>query len=164
MTHIWRTCPLITPFCNKILHLCYDLIGDKIVRSPLITLLSMMPGSYKQNLKSLLQHFLTSACTVIARASQKPQPLSFVDWACEMDSIGHLERLISWKTDKTVDYTLTWYVWNHFQYSSKFASYLWSPWHNICYLSWIPGFVFLHSAWVTPFFSPHPLFSPPFSF
>lgn len=132
LTQIFYTCPLITPFWDKILRLYYDLIEDRITNSPLITLLLMLPGFYIQDQKSLLWHFLTSACTVIARAWHKSTAASFAVWACKMDSICHMENIISWETGKTENYTLTWSVWNHFPHSQKFASYLWFPCSIAC--------------------------------
>lgn len=46
-------------------------------------------------------------------------------------------------------------VFTHlFRHSSKFTAYLWSPYHNTCYLSWIASFISPPSAWVLlPYFS-----------
>lgn len=63
--------PLYNSFLGQNTLLYYSLVGDRINNSSLITLLMLLPGSYKQNKKHFLRHLLTSAHTMIYRALVK---------------------------------------------------------------------------------------------
>lgn len=101
MIHIWGTCPRIIPFWDKILQLYDRLMGTKYPNEPHITVLSMLPGSYKLVKKSLIRHFLTAACSVIARHWRQAHTLSLADWACEIDRTENLEHMIAWDKNKS---------------------------------------------------------------
>lgn len=84
-----------------------------------ISILSLIPGSYKQIKKSLIRFFLSAACSVIARWRQ-PNPPTLPAWACEMNPIEYLKYMVAWHEDKYDFHKLIWTVWNHFRYSSTF--------------------------------------------
>lgn len=120
MLHIWGTCPHIIPFCDTILQLLTDLVSDTYLNLPKLTVLSLLPGSYKQIKKSLIRHFLTAAQSVIARCRHQTDPLTFGTWACEMIQIEYLENLIVWDDDQSDSHSLIWTVWNNFCYTFFF--------------------------------------------
>lgn len=51
-----------------------------------------------RKIKTYSAIFLTAALTVISRNWSKPEtPSPMVDWACEMDSLSHVEHMVSWE-------------------------------------------------------------------
>lgn len=58
LLHIWWECPQICKFWDSIMQLYTIVTGEVIPNTPQITLLSILPGSYKNIKKGLLRHLV----------------------------------------------------------------------------------------------------------
>lgn len=67
MSHIWYYCPRVQNFWREIFRVYMAVTRINIPPDIFISVLSMIPGTVKNIKKGILKHFLTAACTIIAR-------------------------------------------------------------------------------------------------
>lgn len=111
LLHIWWECPSVHNFWDMILQLHTRATGVTIPNTPQITLLSILPGSYKSIKKGLLRHWLTAARAVIPRHWRSAHAPSLTDWILEMDHIERMETLLSQELDTYEQCRQIWLPW-----------------------------------------------------
>lgn len=82
----------------------------------------LLPGSYKQIRKKNCP--FSAARSVVAKSLHQPVVPSLADWACDIDRIEHIERMVAWDGDKSKSHTIMWTVWLHFWFSSDFDTFV----------------------------------------
>lgn len=65
LLHIWWECPPVYDFWDVIFQLYTRVTGVSVSNMPQVTLLYILPGSFKYIKKGLLRHWLTAARTII---------------------------------------------------------------------------------------------------
>lgn len=91
--HIWWDCDVIRPFWTQIFQI-YNEINDKpLTPSPVIALLSILPGTLKSQKHSLLKFFLSAARQLIPRHWKTTSPPSLIEWVAEIKDIMLMEEM-----------------------------------------------------------------------
>lgn len=145
-------------FWQLIFELYCKLMTIYIQPPPEVVLLSMIPESFRSVKKDILQHFLTSARTVIPRHWKSSTVPSLGEWAIALNSIRDLERILAREVGKEVQFSLTWTTWSMFRYISDFQTWAESdtdpspmhPWQSV----FLPWFCFLLISFSCPVLYP----------
>lgn len=112
--HLSKTSPVLEKKHSKTLQLLDTLTRTKLPNKLLITVLSMLLGSYRQIKCNLSKHFNTAACSVIARHWRCMAVPLMAEWACEMNNINHVDHMNTWDEDKSEFYNCTLTAWSYF--------------------------------------------------
>lgn len=92
--------------------------GEVISNTPQITLLSILPGSYKNIKKGLLRHWVIAARLVILRHWRSTQSPSVNEWVVEMDHTEKMETLLAYELDILEKCRQIWVPWRAFREST----------------------------------------------
>lgn len=84
LLHIWWECPSVHDFWSMVLQFYTQATGVIVPNMPQITLLSILPGSYKSVKKGLFRHWLTAARAVIPRYWRLVHAPPLIEWVMEM--------------------------------------------------------------------------------
>lgn len=96
MTPIWGTGWKIIPFWDKKIYAyMINWWEIKFPNEPQISMLSMLPGAYKQIIKRLLGHHLTAAHSVNRQVLAAGCGTLLSQWYCEMAWIDSVERMFT---------------------------------------------------------------------